>query len=264
MHATRRFTDRRADRIYPGSEMTRTSNPARIYDDFTGPDLDMSRWFFLEYPPGPDGKSWKCEEPNARTSVGDGTLDIHIERFERGHDQVAIMDNPKHLLLSTEVFPVPAGGVVTFSIDMAATSLGATPRDYRDGFVSMNVLDMNSGWVFDACATSDMVFSLYERLPMPGVERPFTYVADHPFSGIEAAPGLSHRYSVTLDAGNSTAEWRIDGTLVFDVRGIEIPTQVNVGLGIITVHPIKDGKSQSLRGQGMAASFGPISVEVSE
>jgi hypothetical protein len=244
--------------------MTRTSNPARIYDDFSGPELDMSRWFFLEYPPGPDGTSWKCEEPNARTTVADGRLDIRIERFERAHDQVAIMDNPKHLLISTEVFPVPAGGVATFSTDLAATSLGATPRDYRDGFASMNILDMNSGWVFDACATSDMVFSLYERLPVPGVERPFTYVVDHPFSGIVAEPGRSHRYSVSLDAGSRTAEWRIDGTLVHDVRGVEIPAQVNVGLGIITTHPIKDGKSRSLRGQGMSATFGPISVEVSE
>lgn len=241
--------------------MTRTSHPARIYDDFSGPELDMSRWFFLEYPPGPDGTSWKCEEPNARTDVGDGTLDIRVARFERAHDQVAIMDNPKHLLLSTEAFPVPAAGVVTFSMDMAVTSLNATPRDYRDAFASMNVLDMSSGWVFDACATSDSVFSIYERLPMPGVDHPFTYVTEHPLSGIVAAPGLSHRYAVTLDAAAGTAEWHIDDTLVHHVRG-EIPSQVNVGLGLFTLHPIRDGRSQSLRGQGIDASFGPISVSV--
>jgi hypothetical protein len=243
--------------------MTHTTNPVRVYDDFSGPELDMSRWFFLEYPPGPDGTSWRCEEPGARTDVGNGTLDIHIERFERAHDQVAIMDNPKHLLLSTEGFPVPADGVATFSMDMAVTSLNATPRDYRDAFASMNVLDMTSGWVFDACATSDTVFSIYERLPMPGVERPFTYVVDAPLSGIVAEPGLSHTYTVALDAGRGTAEWRIDGTLVHQVRGAEIPTQVNIGLGIFTVHPIVDGKSTSLRGQGMSASFGPISVSLS-
>ena len=50
--------------------MTRTSDPAGIYDDFSGPEPDMSRWLFLEYPLGPDGNSWKCEEPNARTDVG--------------------------------------------------------------------------------------------------------------------------------------------------------------------------------------------------
>jgi hypothetical protein len=124
----------------------------------------------------------------------------------------------------------------------------------------MNVLDMSSGWVFDACATGDTVFSIYERLPVPGVEHPFTHVVEQPLSGIVAAPGLSHEYTVTLDAGRGTAEWRIDGTLVHHLHGLEIPAQVNVGLGIFTLHPIVDGRSTSLRGQGMAASFGPVSV----
>jgi Family of unknown function (DUF6081) len=240
--------------------MTTTTNAARVYDDFSGPDLDMSRWYFLEYPPGPDGTSWKCEEPNARTTVEDGKLEIHVERFERAHDQVAIMDNPKHLLLSTETFPVPEGGVATFSMELAVTSINATPRDYRDAFASMNVLDMASGWVFDACATSDMLFSIYERLPMPGVEQPFTYVVEHPLAGIDVKPGLPHTYTVTLDAGRGTVEWRIDGTLVHHVSGAEIPAQVNIGLGLFTLHPITDGKSTSLRGQGISASWGPVSV----
>jgi hypothetical protein len=89
--------------------MTQTVIPSRIYDDFTGPGLDMSRWFHLEYPPGPDGTSWRCAEPAARTEVGNGTLAVHVERFERAHDHVQIMDNPKHLLLSTESFAVPGG-----------------------------------------------------------------------------------------------------------------------------------------------------------
>jgi hypothetical protein len=118
--------------------------------------------------------------------------------------------------------------------------------------------------VFDACATSDTVFSIYERLPMPGVEQPFTYVVEHPLSGIVAAPGLSHTHTVTLDAGRGTAEWRVDGTLVHHVNGVEIPAQVNIGVGLFTLHPIVDGKSTSLRGQGMSASFGPISVTLTE
>jgi hypothetical protein len=244
--------------------MTRTTHPARIYDPFSGPELDMSRWQFLEYPPGPDGTSWRCEEPGARTTVGGGKLDIHIERFERANDHMSIMDNPKHLLLSTEAFSVPAGGVATFSMDLAVTSLNASPRDYRDGFASMNVLDMASGWVFDACATSDTIFSIYERLPMPGVEHPFSYVVEHPLSGVTPAPGVPHTYTVTLDAGRGTAEWRVDGTLIYHILGVEIPASVNIGLGLLTLHPIVDGKSRSLRGQGLSASFGPISVTVAE
>ncbi|GEL20632.1 DUF6081 family protein [Pseudonocardia asaccharolytica] len=242
--------------------MTQTAGPTTVYDEFTGPELDMSRWCYLQYPPGPDGTAWTCAEPGARTQVDDGTLSIHVERFERAHDQVQIMDNPKHLLLSTESFTVPTGGAATFAMEMAATGINAAPRDYRDGFASMNVLDMASGWVFDACATGDTVFSIYERLPMPGVGRPFTYVIEHPLAGLEVAPGLAHRYEITLDARRGAAEWRVDGHLVHDVRGVEIPTRVNVGLGLITLHPVADGRSRSLRGQGLSASFGPISVRV--
>jgi hypothetical protein len=243
--------------------MMTTTNPTRTYDDFAGPELDMSRWFYLEYPPGPDGTSWRCQEPNARTNVSDGTLTIDVERFERAHDQVQIMDNPKHLLLSTESFTVPDAGTASFAMEMAATSINATPRDYRDGFASMNVLDMASGWVFDLCATSDAIFSIYERLPVPGVERPFTYVVEHPLAGLEVAPGCGHRYEVTLDAARDSAEWRVDGQLVYHVQGVHIPTQVNIGLGLLTLHPIAGGKSRSLRGQGLSASFGSISVTVS-
>lgn len=242
--------------------MTHTTSTSSTYDDFTNPELDVSRWFFLEYPPGPDGTSWRCEEPGARTETGEGRLTIQVQKFERANAHVQIMDNPKHLLLSTEPFAVPSTGRTTFSMDMAATSINAAPRDYRDGFASMNVLDLSAGWVFDLCATSDTVFSIYERLPVPGVERPFTYIVEAPLAGIEIAPGLSHHYQVTLDASRSAAEWRVDGRLVYQALGIEIPSQVNIGLGMITLHPISGAKSQSLRGQGLTASFGPIAVDV--
>lgn len=243
--------------------MTQTTSPT-IYDDFTGPELDESRWVFLEYPPGDDGSSWRCDEPGARTRVGEGTLDIHIERFERAHDQVPIMDNPKHLLLSTRAFALPPSGAATFTMDLAVTSHNAAPRDYRDGFASMNVLDMSSGWVFDACATGDSLFSIYERLPMPGVENPFTHVVEAPLSGVATQQGQSHTHSVTLDAARGLAQWHVDETLIYQVLGVEIPARVNIGLGIFTLHPILDGKSTSLRGQGLSAWFGPVSVSGAE
>lgn len=238
--------------------MTQIFSASRTYDEFTGPELDMSRWSYLEYPPGPDGTSWRCAEPSARTDVGGGTLTIHVERFERAHDQVQIMDNPKHLLLSTDSFTT--GGRATVSAEIAATSINASRRDYRDGFASLNVLDLASGWVFDLCATSDTVFSIYERLPVPGVEHPFTHVVEHPLAGLEIAPGRPHRCEITLDAGRGTAEWHVDGYLVHDMRGVEIPTEFTIGMGLITLHPIVAGTSRSLRGQGLTASFGAISV----
>lgn len=70
----------------------------------------------------------------------------------------------------------------------------------------MNVLDMGSGWVFDACATGDSLVSIYERLPMPGVENPFPHVVDAPPSGVATKQGRSNTHSVTLDAERSLAQ----------------------------------------------------------
>jgi hypothetical protein len=117
--------------------------------------------------------------------------------------------------------------------------------------------------VFDLCLTSDTIFAIYERLPMPGVERPFTYVVENPMAGVEIAPGQMHRFEVTLDAVRGAAEWRVDGQLVYDVRGVEIPDRVNVGMGLITLHPLVRGRSRSVRGQGLSAVFGALSVSES-
>jgi hypothetical protein len=240
--------------------MTRTAIPPRVYDDFTGPELDPTRWAYLEFPPGPDGTSWRCEEPSARTTTGDGLLTIHVERFERAHDQVQIMDNPKHLLLSTEPFAVPASSCLTVSAELGAAGIRTAPRDYRDGVASLNVLDLASGWVFDLCASGDAMFAIHERLPVPGVARPFTHVVEHPLAGLAIGPGRRHHCEVRLDAGQRTVDWRVDGVTVFDVRAVDIPERVTIGLGLITLHPIVDGVSTSLRGQGIAASFGAVAV----
>jgi hypothetical protein len=143
---------------------------------------------------------------------------------------------------------------------MAAKGINAATRDYRDGFASMNVLDMASGWVFDLCVTSDTILAIYERLPVPGVQRPFTYVVENPLVGVEVPPGRMHRFEVTLDAARGAAEWWVDGQLVYHAWGVEIPDRVNVGMGLITLHPIVEGRSRSVRGQGLSAVFGALSV----
>jgi hypothetical protein len=86
------------------------------------------------------------------------------------------------------------------------------------------------------------------------------HVIEQPLTGLEIAPGRPYRCAITLDAASGVAEWRVDGHLVHDVRGVEIPTEFRIGMGLITLHPIVDGRSRSLRGQGLTASFGPISL----
>lgn len=230
------------------------------YDDFSGAELDPARWMYLEYPM-PDGPSWRCAEPNARETMGGGTFTIDVPRFELAHDQVQIIDNPKHLVLSTEVFPVPDTGVVSFAVDMAATSVNGDEHDYRDGFAAFNVLDIDTGWVFDVAASSNHVYAIYEMLPVPEAQAvPFTYVSNNPISPLHTGPGESHRCEVQLDRGNSSARWLVDDAVIFAADGVRIPSGVRVGLGLFTLHPIVDGKSRSLRGQGMSASWSNLTV----
>ncbi|GAC00905.1 hypothetical protein GONAM_20_00480 [Gordonia namibiensis NBRC 108229] len=231
------------------------------YDDFTGTELDTDKWMFLEYPM-PDGSTHVCAEPNAEVVVGDGTFSIRIEQFENHDHVVQIIDNPKHLVFTTEAFDVPETGEIRFSVTMAAEGLNATAYDYRDGFAAFNVLDLQGGWVFDLAATSDRIFAIHERLPFPGVVTPFTHCIDAPLSGLTVEPGAEHRYSVTLDREARSVVWEVDGKGVYWVDDAEVPGQVQVGFGVFTLHPVQDSGSVSLRGQGLAARWRDLTIEM--
>lgn len=228
-------------------------------DDFTGPGLAPERWQPLAYPL-PDGSTWICAEPAAELSVTDGTLALRVERFQNAHPSHQNIDNCKHLLLATSTVPVAADGETTFSVTMTAHSLNARPYEYRDGFVSFNVLDFATGMVFDICATSDRLIAIYERLPLPQVDTPYTYIVDAPLAGVDVAPGAVYHCAVTFDAAARTATWTVNGQRIFFAREILFPKAITLGLGLITLHPCHDGRSHSLRGQGLAATWRDLRV----
>lgn len=234
-----------------------------ILDDFTGPALDMQRWQFLRYPLA-DGGTWVCAEPAAETTVGDGEVRIRVPRFTNAHDHHQNIDNCKHLLLAARALTLPDSGRVTFSTTLSARSLNATPQCYRDGFVSFNVLDFTTGMVFDLCATSDQVIAIYERLPLPGVGRPFTYIIDAPLSGVSVAPGRAYACAITFDVDRRAAEWRVDGALVFEAAQVPVPQAVTLGFGFISLHPLADGRSTSLHGQGLEGSWRAFEMRTEE
>ncbi|WP_280266291.1 DUF6081 family protein [Nocardia wallacei] len=223
-----------------------------LYDDLSGPALRDDRWQYLQVPLD-ETQSWTYREPDAKTDVGAGAVSIRIDEFTRSHSQVQILDNPKHLLVSTEEFDLTAGPR-TFSVEMTAENIGATGEDYRDGFAAFNVLDMATADVFDLIVTSRHAHAIHERLFVPGVVDPadaFTHVVHAPLAGLDIAPGGFHRYAVTLDRDGRTVTWRIDGRPVFVTHPDSLPTAVRIGFGLITLHPIHDGRSTSLRGQGL-------------
>ncbi|PSK96071.1 hypothetical protein CLV30_12712 [Haloactinopolyspora alba] len=223
-----------------------------IYDDLSSQGLRDDRWTFLEIPqPGAD--PWRYAEPHAVTEVDDGVLSITVETFTRSHSDVQILDNPKHLLVSVDSFDVTAGPR-TFSVDMSAENLGATGEDYRDGFAAFNVLEMATGRVFDLAATSQQPYAIHERLFVPGMipqEEAFTHMVHAPLSGLDFKPHQFHHYAISFDPGAGTVTWAVDDTVVYSTGSATMPSTVQIGFGMFTLHPIRDGRSTSLRGQGL-------------
>ncbi|MGQ4599330.1 DUF6081 family protein [Nocardia sp. R6R-6] len=232
------------------------------YDDLNGPDLRADRWRFLEVPLGAD-RTWRYADPAAETEIEDGTVTVRINAFTRSHAEVQILDNPKHLLVSTEAFDLTTGSR-TFAVEMAAANIGATGEDYRDGFAAFNVLDMGSAQVFDLIATSRSAYAIHERLLVPGVvptEQAFTHVVHAPLAGVDIKPGEFHRYAVTIDRSAGTVGWYVDDSPVYTTRAARLPVTAQIGFGIITLHPIEDGHSTSLRGQGLHGSWRNFTVD---
>jgi hypothetical protein len=59
---------------------------------------------------------------------------------------------------------------------------------------------------------------------------------------------------VTLDRSRSTAAWHVDGHRVYEAHTF-IPERAQIGFGIWTMLPIRDGRSHSLDEQGLNARW---------
>jgi hypothetical protein len=232
-------------------------NTLQTYENFSSDVLDTNKWFILEIPVG-EGESRRYEEPHAKVTIKDGVLEVDIARFETFHDQVQMFDSGKQAYFSTKSFPLPAQREAVFSVEMAVTNHGGNPDDVRDAFASFNVVDLASGAVFDAIATSRRLYALHERLQVPGVraEDVFTYIVEAPLASLSTEPGQFHEYTITFDRANRRACWYVDGTRVYALDNLKVfPDEVQIGFGIFTLHPLRQGKSTALRGQGMRSRW---------
>src|SRR5687768_14957565 len=77
--------------------------------------------------PLPDGSTWLYKEPEAMVLVRNGWLQVAAVPYTRSNDRVQILDNAKHMYFSRERFEVPAGGRITFEIEIAARPVGTNP-----------------------------------------------------------------------------------------------------------------------------------------
>jgi hypothetical protein len=228
------------------------------YDDFSSETPSPTAWQVARAPLD-GGNFWTFADANAVISCRAKRCMIDIPRFSLRNDYVQIFDNPKLLYLSTHVWPT-AMGPLTFRTTMTANVSG-NPDDYRDGFVSLNVLDFATGMLFDVASNGHHLWAVYERLLIPGAiteEQAFTEVID---LGVDTAPDREHEVGIVFDGAAGKVEYLVDGKLCLTREGVPVlPQTLMAGFGIVTLHPIQNGESVSCRGQGAKGSWGSYEV----
>jgi hypothetical protein len=226
------------------------------YDELKGPDLDAARWSPARMPL-PTGEHVPLD-PNAEVAVGGGEVHVTIPRFSLSHDTFQSADSPKYLVYSTRRFELPADKPATFAVDLAIENIGGEPSDYRRAIAAFHVFDIEvTKRVFAACGTSTRVLALHEHLPLGGggAGDHFQHVVESPYEDFDDDFTRPRACEITLDRSTSNATWRVDGHPVYEAHGTLIPERVQIGFGIWTLLPLRDGRSRSLEGQGMGARW---------
>jgi Family of unknown function (DUF6081) len=225
------------------------------YDELRGPDLDTARWSPARLPL-PTGDEHIPLDPNAELAVGDGEVRVRIPRFSLSHDRFQAVDSPKYLIFSTRRFELSPDRPATFAADLAVENIGGEPADYRRGMAAFHVFDLVSKHVFAVVGTSTRVFAMHERLGLggAGADEPFYHLVESPYEDFDDDFTRMRESVVTLDRSSSTATWRVDGHKVYEAHTF-IPERAQIGFGIWTMLPIRDGRSRSLDGQGLDARW---------
>jgi hypothetical protein len=236
------------------------------YSNFAAVITGEGDWMPAGFPL-PDGGFWHFQEPAAVVIVQDGFLRVAAVPYTRHHDSVQFLDNAKHMYFSARSFAPPPGGIISFSIDMAATIVDGKPGDLYDGFVSFNVLDFSTGAALDFFVGNEIAATVYGKLPFPGVPDTPTARGPRNFCLFEelhdpGAPGVLRHYDITYDSAADRVTFSIDGTEVR--RYSNVPFKLGpctLAMGLMSEKDIVPGKgSVSCHGQGAVGRWGNVRV----
>jgi len=226
-----------------------------VYDELAGPDLDAARWSPARLP-RPAGGDHIPIDPAAEVAVGDGEVRVTIPRFSLASDTFQPADSAKYLVFSTGEVTLAEDRPATFAVDMAVENIGGDPGDFRRAMAAFQVFDFDdSKRVFAVCGTSTRVLALHEQLGAWGAGEAFYHVVESPYEDFDDDFTRLRTCEITLDRDGSTATWSVDGHQVYAAHGTFVPERLRIGFGIWTMLPIRDGRSRSLDGQGLAARW---------
>ncbi len=130
------------------------------------------------------------------------------------------------------------GGALRFAFRVRSRTFGTAAQPFGDavpdpaadprlGSLVLNVMDFETGMVFDFWVCEHLVAPYYERIPVPGPERE-VFGSFGP--SISRAPSQWHELAIELDAGAGTARWEVDGEIVggVDRIGLRAPEWTTV------------------------------------
>ena len=218
---------------------------AVMYDDFSKPGapytiVDYSTKWFNPYglgemaSPGGDTRHFKGNQ-----------FSISAVPFQTGYD-FSVFDHLKYLAVSTQSFAVPTRGSLTFSSVIQAETPGTQPGRVIEGtYIAsgapyaqptfegqqagavMNMIDFNTGQLFDWFISGGRAFTLIERLPSlvtgvgnVGLDKAYTQIIDE----FKVGPGpqkVAIRFS--RDGGSSWVEFLLNGKVVSRVDNVGVP-----------------------------------------
>ncbi|GIF42941.1 DUF6081 family protein [Actinoplanes xinjiangensis] len=227
------------------------------YDDFTGDDIDASRWVTL-VAEGADGQRFVYEDRNTRLRAGGGYLEVTVDPFSRFHDTDPKQNNAKQMYRSVRRFAVPAGGQLRVDVEMAVQTYRQIPYDLLDAFGAMSVFDLETGVVLNFAATNDTVYAVVERLLIPGVTGPDDHFVHRVVLPTPTRPGQAHHYAIVYDATTSEAQWHVDGHCAYWARTPARVSGFHVGMALFSARDLRRySRAERERGQGATGRWGP-------
>jgi hypothetical protein len=190
-----------------------------------------------------------------RTTTKSGTT-VTAVPFRTGVDY-SVFDHVKYIAISTQNFAVPENGSLEFEAEMTARTPGTQPgrmvvgcygpygsytdtsaacsqpfqhvvREGQQAGVVLNMINFETGQLFDWFISGNTAFALIERLPSnitgsPGtpVEKAYTQIIKE----VPVTPGKKHKVAIRYTRGPSASyvEYFLDGDLFTRVDNVGIP-----------------------------------------
>jgi hypothetical protein len=214
---------------------------------------------------------------NDTRSFAGGKFSVSAVPFQTGAD-FSVFDHLKYIALSNQTFPVPQKGSITFSCVITAETPGTIPDRVIEGTytesglpysatvlqgqqagVVMNMVDFQTGQLFDWFVSGNTAFTLIERLPssVTGSPQPagrnemYTQIIDE----VQIEPGphtVEIRY--TRKPNKAVVEFFLDGRRISKVENIGIPLDKQ-GVAYSAIYPSL-GNGELLKDQINSFSIG--------